>query len=285
MGGGVARHARRHPRRRRVPRRGRRRRRSASARIEAPEQGRAHIQLVHVRPRARRQGVAKALLRECVQDARDRGAARVSLDVLADERDAREVVAAARLRGARRCCMVAPVDALERAARARSRSASRGRRRTCRPTTSCRSSARSQQFVPRLEAPEVSSNGSWIRVVDPVLDRDREAHGAVRQASSPSGSARSRVALALEHGAVVRFRLYERGRMVDEYLSVPTFYGALPEGRRARARRQPDARRAAHRAPTATRCAASRARPRRRPTCRRRRSSTSRSPQLMGLEP
>ena len=38
------------------------------------------------------------------------------------------------------------------------------------------------------------------------------------------------VALALEEGSVVRFRLYERGRMVDEYLSVPTFYGELPKG-------------------------------------------------------
>ena len=28
----------------------------------------------------------------------------------------------------------------------------------------------------------------------------------------------------------MRFRLYERGRMVDEYLSVPTFYGELPKG-------------------------------------------------------
>jgi hypothetical protein len=28
----------------------------------------------------------------------------------------------------------------------------------------------------------------------------------------------------------VRFRLYERGRMVDEYLSVPTWYGELPKG-------------------------------------------------------
>jgi hypothetical protein len=29
---------------------------------------------------------------------------------------------------------------------------------------------------------------------------------------------------------VVRFRLYERGRMVDEYLSVPTYYGELSKG-------------------------------------------------------
>ena len=35
------------------------------------------------------------------------------------------------------------------------------------------------------------------------------------------------VALALEENAVVRFLLFERGRMVDEYLSVPTYYGDL----------------------------------------------------------
>ncbi len=28
----------------------------------------------------------------------------------------------------------------------------------------------------------------------------------------------------------MRFRLYERGRMVDEYLSVPSFYGDLDRG-------------------------------------------------------
>ena len=37
------------------------------------------------------------------------------------------------------------------------------------------------------------------------------------------------VALALEEDAVVRFLLFERGRMVDEYLSVPTYYGDLNE--------------------------------------------------------
>ena len=36
------------------------------------------------------------------------------------------------------------------------------------------------------------------------------------------------VALALEEGAVVRFLLFDRGRMVDEYLSVPAYYGPLP---------------------------------------------------------
>jgi hypothetical protein len=35
------------------------------------------------------------------------------------------------------------------------------------------------------------------------------------------------VAFALEEEAVVRFFLFDRGRMVDEYLSVPTYYGDL----------------------------------------------------------
>ena len=38
------------------------------------------------------------------------------------------------------------------------------------------------------------------------------------------------VALALEEGAVVRFVIHDRGRMVDEYLSVPEYYGTLPPG-------------------------------------------------------
>jgi hypothetical protein len=61
-----------------------------------------------------------------------------------------------------------------------------------------------------------------------VLDRDRQAHGRfARELSERLGAVT--VALALE-GAVVRFRLYERGRMVDEYLSVPTYYGELAKG-------------------------------------------------------
>ena len=197
------------------------------ARIEAPEKGRAHIQLVVVRPRGRRQGVATALLRECVQDARDRGALRVSLDVLAENGAAREVW---RRFGFEELelLLVAPIDAL-------------GERLEQKPVGESRASTHVQtddelsveraitHFVPRLEAPDVRSNGSWIRIADPLLDHDRDAHGRFAHELSERLGAVC-VALALEHGAVVRFRLYERGRMVDEYLSVPTFYGSLPMG-------------------------------------------------------
>jgi ribosomal protein S18 acetylase RimI-like enzyme len=38
------------------------------------------------------------------------------------------------------------------------------------------------------------------------------------------------VLLTLEDGAVVRFIIHDQGRMVDEYLSVPDYFGPLPPG-------------------------------------------------------
>ncbi len=38
------------------------------------------------------------------------------------------------------------------------------------------------------------------------------------------------VALSLEDGAVVRYVLFDNGSMVDEYLSVPDYFGELPPG-------------------------------------------------------
>ena len=69
----------------------------------------------------------------------------------------------------------------------------------------------------------------WIRIGDPLLDGDRAAQSKLAQELSDRLGAVV-VALAVEHGAVVRFKLYERGRMVDEYLSVPTFYGPISKG-------------------------------------------------------
>jgi len=57
-------------------------------RAEAPVRARTHIQLVYVRPRARREGVTKALLAACLNDARERGVANISLDVLTANEDA-----------------------------------------------------------------------------------------------------------------------------------------------------------------------------------------------------
>ena len=38
------------------------------------------------------------------------------------------------------------------------------------------------------------------------------------------------LAIGVEEGAVVRFTLLDRGRVMDEYLSVQEYYGPLPPG-------------------------------------------------------
>ena len=196
------------------------------ARIEAPVRGRANVQLVHVRPRARRQGVATALLQECVADAKARGAKVISLEVLTSNVDAVNVW---RRLGFTESTylMAAQLDTLEGRL-------SQGPSGEVRATTHVQTDDEVSvqravdQFVPRLENAQVSANGSWIRVAAAHFDRDREAqHRFARDVSDRLGAVT--VALSQE-GEAVRFRLYERGRMVDEYLSVPGYYGNVSKG-------------------------------------------------------
>ena len=196
------------------------------ARIEAPKRGDAHVQLIYVRPRGRRQGVSKALLAEAVADAKTKGAEHVSLRVLTTNQDA---IAAWRRLGfvEHASFMATPLERLEQRVTHEQQGESRATThvQTDDETSVGRAIA---QFIPRLESPVVRAGDSWMRIADPVLDRDREAHGRfARELSERLGAVT--VALALE-GEVVRFRLYERGRMVDEYLSVPGYYGEISKG-------------------------------------------------------
>jgi hypothetical protein len=63
-------------------------------------------------------------------------------------------------------------------------------------------------------------------IVDELCDHDRSAQRRLGTEMSERLGVPV-VALALEEEAVVRFLLFERGRMVDEYLSVPSYYGKL----------------------------------------------------------
>jgi ribosomal protein S18 acetylase RimI-like enzyme len=192
------------------------------------EATRWHVETVYVKPAARRRGVAKALLRECADRARKAGVGHVSLGVLVANQPA---VSIWRRLGFDpvETVMAQPLESLEL-------------RLADEPMAPSRASVHVQSddrasveravghFVPKLLESDLhpASNG-WIRVSDPVLDADRAAHSRLaRELSDALGAVV--VALALEVGAVVRFQLYERGSMVDEYLSVPTFYGALPKG-------------------------------------------------------
>ena len=188
---------------------------------DAPEPGRWHVETVHVRPTHRRRGIAKELLRACAGAARVAGAAHLSLEVLTAN-EVGEVVWRRLGFEPVEVLMTQSLDSLD--LRLGDAPAGPSRASTHIQTDDRVSVERAVgQFVPRLEDPSVrDATGGWIQVVDPIFDADRDAHSRfARDLSDRLGAVV--VALALEVGAVVRLRLYERGRMVDEYLSVPNY--------------------------------------------------------------
>ena len=91
-----------------------------------------------------------------------------------------------------------------------------------------------RQFVPRLPGGSQGSvvvppDEGWTSVYDELCDREPEMlRRLAREISDRMGA--FVVALGVEEGRVVRYIALERGRVVDEYLSVPEYYGPLPPG-------------------------------------------------------
>jgi GNAT superfamily N-acetyltransferase len=71
--------------------------------------------------------------------------------------------------------------------------------------------------------PEVVPGRGWARV-DAAPEQLRTL---ARELSFTTGVS---IALSVEDGAVVRYVLFDRGSMVDEYASVPEYHGPLPPG-------------------------------------------------------
>jgi ribosomal protein S18 acetylase RimI-like enzyme len=91
-----------------------------------------------------------------------------------------------------------------------------------------------RQFVPRLPGGSRGSivappRNGWIAVYDDVCDRNPDM---LRQLARELSNRTDAVVclLGLERDELVRMILFERGSIVDEYLSVPEFYGPLPPG-------------------------------------------------------
>jgi hypothetical protein len=91
-----------------------------------------------------------------------------------------------------------------------------------------------RQFVPRLPGGSKGSvvsppRNGWITVYDELTDRNPEMlRRLAREISDRMGAVV--LHLGVEEGQVVRFVLFERGRLMDEYLSVPEYYGEVPPG-------------------------------------------------------
>ena len=187
---------------------------------------------LYVRSSARRNGVARALVREVVRWLRDQGAAAVELEVLATNEIALAVYEHWGFEPAVHV-LAADVEALEQRLAA---DASGGRTfgsvhvQTDDRTAVERATAK---FLPRLGrsgGTEVSeARNGWVAVYDELCSREPKLlQRLARELSYTSGA--PTLAIGVEHGVVVRYTLYDRGGVVDEYLSVPEYFGALPPG-------------------------------------------------------
>jgi hypothetical protein len=69
----------------------------------------------------------------------------------------------------------------------------------------------------------------WVAVYDEVADRDPRQLGRLgRELSNATGLVV--FTIGIEEGAAVHYIAFERGRTLDEYLSLPHFRGSLPSG-------------------------------------------------------
>jgi ribosomal protein S18 acetylase RimI-like enzyme len=188
----------------------------------------AHVTDIYIRPAARGQGIGRALMAELIEPAREAGFDHVSLEVMLRNTEARHLYE--RLGFVPfDMFMVAPIGALAERLGTVDRPSSFGSLHVQTDDETAVERAITK-FMPRLGRSawtEVSpARNGWVTVVDDLCDHDRSAQRRL------GGELSDRlgvpvVALALEEEMVVRFLLFERGRMVDEYLSVPTYYGEL----------------------------------------------------------
>jgi len=190
-----------------------------------------NVASAYIRPRARKQGVLKALLREAVAAGRERGSTRVTLNVQADNPNG---VAVWRRLGFQDDAfyLASTVDELEARLGAAEREPSQGA--TYVQTDDHDAVARAvAKYLPRIGRSEATTvhqpENAWTRVEDELAGLDPKALRRLgRELSLALGAVV--LTLGIEEGAVVRYVLWDRGGIADEYASVPDYFGPLPPG-------------------------------------------------------
>ena len=89
------------------------------------------------------------------------------------------------------------------------------------------------KYLPRIgqsESTDVAQpENGWTRVDDELCSRDPQALRRLgRELSAAMGAVV--LTLGIEGGAVVRYILWDRGGIADEYVSLPEHHGPLPPG-------------------------------------------------------
>jgi ribosomal-protein-alanine N-acetyltransferase len=174
------------------------------------------VDLLYVRAEARGRGVAEELLRAGAEWVQAQGADVIELTVLENNAAARRVYDRLGFETVERR-VAAPVSALLATGGAG-------------PTYGAVHVQSDDADLVRRNAtkvlhaePSVTLGSGWVRV-DAASERLRDL---ARELSFTTGVALS---LGVEDGAVVRYVLFDRGSMVDEYASVPEYRGELPPG-------------------------------------------------------
>ncbi len=201
----------------------------ALARLRAP--GFGTLTDLYVVRDARRSGIGTDLMRAVLTELRARGMDHLDLEVVASNSMARSLYARWGMKD-EVVIMAASISELEEKL-GRQEAGSFGSIHIQSDDLNAVEQA-VRQFVPRLPG---GSHGSlvapprngWIAVYDDVCDRNPEMlRRLARELSDRMGSVT--LLLGVEREELVRMVLFERGRIVDEYLSVPEFYGPLPPG-------------------------------------------------------
>jgi ribosomal protein S18 acetylase RimI-like enzyme len=201
----------------------------ALARRRAP--GFGTLTDLYVSRDARRSGIGTELMREVLSAFKGLGIERFDLDVVASNHVARSLYARWGLKD-EVIVMTGSVSDLE--ARIGSQEAASFGSIHIQTDDLSTVEQAVRQFVPRLPGGSRGSlvaapRGGWITVYDDVCDRNPEMlRRLARELSDRMGAVT--LLLGVEREELVRMILFERGRIVDEYLSVPEFYGPLPPG-------------------------------------------------------
>ena len=191
----------------------------------------AWLKAIYVRPAYRRHGLARALLVEVAAACAEREPRHLGLEVLAENRYARAFYE--RLGFSEYSLQLAvPVDRLREQLGQVEPDPSFGL--VYAQTDDLAAIERAAaQYVPRLGRSERTVahppvNG-WICVEDELCSREP---GLLRRLAQELSYRTAGVVLSLgiEAGAVVRYVLFERGSVADEYASVPEHFGPLPPG-------------------------------------------------------
>jgi ribosomal protein S18 acetylase RimI-like enzyme len=186
------------------------------------------VMFAYVQPEARRKGVLHALMREALAEGRARGATRVTLDVLTANEPA---VAAWRRLGFEpfSYAMGAPIDAV-RVGDDRPPSSGAAYVQTDDHDAVARAVAKYLPRIGRSESTNVEQpRNGWTKVDDELCSRDPKA---LRRLGRELSLAMDNivVTLGIEEAAVVRYILWDRGGIADEYASVPEHWGPIPPG-------------------------------------------------------